>query len=222
RGSRTRSTSRPSTPGPSSSLHLPSVSENLIQDLNEQVQLLSREIDAFRAERTALAHVLQTQRDDTTMTERAGVPNDDIGEEPQDSSFDSYVTDGDYDQSLDVGVQTETEDGAESPPVHPHPPEDAHTPKEDAHVDGNVQGEGEADVTDGGERSMDIATPLISALVVFPDSSPAEDGGRIEQESEGNEEIKRITSPAEDIDQGDGQIKMIRPRRGPSASPPAP
>ncbi|KAG6807622.1 hypothetical protein H0H93_001359, partial [Arthromyces matolae] len=93
RGSRTRSTSRPSTPGPSSSLHLPSVSENLIQDLNEQVQLLSREIDAFRAERTALAHVLQTQRDDTTMTERAGVPNDDIGEEPQDSSFDSYVTD---------------------------------------------------------------------------------------------------------------------------------
>ncbi|KNZ72567.1 hypothetical protein J132_02726 [Termitomyces sp. J132] len=193
--SRTRSQSHDHISTPRSSSLTASPPANIVQDLTEQVRLLSIQIDGLRTERVALSRVIQSQREEVTVTP-------DLLR--RDSSFDS--SDTDEDQPFVVNAETDVEHGrAVVLEEHPNDVPLGHDIGFDAVGDGRSDG----DVTEGGERSMEIATPLISTLVTFPDPS-----------SEGQDAAEMRGEPEMEEDEGDGQIKMVRPPRGASVSPP--
>ncbi|KAG6900632.1 hypothetical protein C0993_007310 [Termitomyces sp. T159_Od127] len=195
--SRTRSQShrRPSAQRSSSSSASPLM--NVVQDLSEQIRLLSVQIDGLHAEHVVLSRFIQSQREEVTVT-----PDVLHG----DSSFNSYDTDEDPSIVVHAGIDFEHETAVPGEPL------DDVKSDHGTGVDA-VQGEGGGgDVTDGGERSMEIATPLISTLVTFPVSSEGDDAPHDVQ----------IGQTGAEEDQSHDEIKMIRPRRGASVSPPVP
>ncbi|KAG6844535.1 hypothetical protein H0H87_006124 [Tephrocybe sp. NHM501043] len=125
-----------------------SASEGIVSRLSEQIYILSVEIDAFRTERAALSSVIDSQLhrgDEATVTPENF---------QQEASFDTFGLDGG--QSF---INTEAHHGTEAErPDHVAVPDDA-----------------AGDITEGGERSMEIATPLLSTLVTFPDSTTYEE-----------------------------------------------
>ncbi|KAG6887944.1 hypothetical protein C0995_011460 [Termitomyces sp. Mi166 len=196
--SRTRPQSHrhPSRPRSPSLIAFPP--QDVIQDLGEQVRLLSIQIDGLRAERVALSRVIQSQREEMTV-----IPDT----HHRDSSFDSFNTDGD--QSF--VAETNVEPGTRAVILEEHPDDDQLGHDISADAARNKGGDGDA--TEDGERSMEIATPLMSALVTFPSPSEGDKAAR---------SVEPGGEPGAEENQGDGQIKMVRPRRGASVSPPMP
>ncbi|KAG6853129.1 hypothetical protein C0991_006651 [Blastosporella zonata] len=206
--SRAQSRHRPPTPGPSSFACPPA--ETFVQRLNEQIQLLSLEIDAFRTERTALTSVIESQLhrgEDATVTPETY---------RRDASFDSF--DADREQSFSVEAESEAGRRFEAA-VASEPTANRHGYDFDTKV---VAGSGAGNVTDSGERSMEMATPLFSSLVTFPESAPGEDEGDAQLEVGEGHGPGGLEAEVEEEEIGDGQIRMIRPRRRASSSPPAP
>ncbi|KAG6910063.1 hypothetical protein DXG01_013511 [Tephrocybe rancida] len=172
--------------------------EQMVQHLSEQIRLLSVEIDAFHTQRVLLSRVIDSQlhkAEDATVTPEAY------------HSYDSFDADGD--QSFFAG--DEDEHGLNTPGQLPHRPQFS----PDA-ADGDGNGD---EITEDGERSMEISTPL-SSLVTFLASSA--DGSEAYQEADEGARGGNGGLPEEVEEQDDGQIRMIRPRRALSVSPPAP
>ncbi|KAG6878875.1 hypothetical protein C0992_006964 [Termitomyces sp. T32_za158] len=193
--SRTRSQSyhRPSMSRSSSLTAFPR--ENVVQDLSDQVRLLSIQIDGLRAEHVALARFIQSQREDVTVTP-------DVLQ--RDYSFSSSDTDGEQSFNVDAGTDFEQ---ATAVDLKEHL--NGHESGHGIDIGAVRDGAGDGDTTDGGEHSMEIATPLVSTLVTFPMSSEGDDAPYFDE----------IRKPGAEEDRGDGEIKMIRPRRRTSISP---
>lgn len=131
---RTPSRSRTTEPPPSGDLP----PNNVLQHLDEQIHLLSVQIDAFRAERIALLHIIDTQLRSGGETSKA------FDERSQDNR-------GHDVEASNAGLGLESASHVEV-----------------QHAVTNEDGIDAGDGTDDGERSMDLATPLFSTLMALP------------------------------------------------------
>ncbi|KAG6809794.1 hypothetical protein H0H92_014724 [Tricholoma furcatifolium] len=180
----------------------------VIQRLSKQVDRLSFQIDAFTAERAALTGVIESRQHESDGEEETVTPC----MTPRDPSMTDSYNDLDSGTSYGDIELASHENELEDEMIRRHLPPD----QPDNHADGvdvaPVASTAEGDITDGGERSMEISTtPLFPTLVTFSDFAPS--GEDVSQLIEVEAEHKPEQRDELEEFPGDDEIRMIRPRR---------
>ncbi|KAG5637237.1 hypothetical protein H0H81_005281 [Sphagnurus paluster] len=193
---RATSTRQPESRARPDEHHAAPSSSNILQHLDDQIRLLSAQIDAFHAERAALVDVIKSQLHDSSEVPRSNHVTSDLQASPNMGSRQSE------------SVRAEDLD------------------------------------TEGGERSMELETPLFPALMTFPmlDTAPAPGVSQTpaptvpRPKSRANRLSPDVTHAPEVVippsilqllpdrvsTENENEILMIPPRVGLSSSPPPP